>query len=83
MKFIALLLLLTMAPGLWRILRGPSRGDRLLTVQLFGSTGVALVLVFAHLQENPRLLDVALVLATLGVVLPAALIHHLRRSSGG
>ena len=81
MTVLALLLVLTMVIGFWRIIHGPTRGDRLLPVQLFGSTGIALVLMLAHIQEEPRLLDVGLVLATLSVILPAALAEHLRKRS--
>ena len=79
MSLLAVALLLTMIIGLWRIVHGPTRADRLLPVQLFGSTGIALILVIAEIQGNPRLLDVALVLAALSVVLPAALAEHLRK----
>lgn len=41
------LLLLTLIIGLWRVLLGPRRVDRLLAVQLFGTTGAALLLVLA------------------------------------
>lgn len=83
MLALATVLLLTMLIGGWRILRGPSRADRLLPVQLFGSTAIALVLILAQIRDAPRLLDVALVLAVLSVVLPAALVEHLRRREGG
>lgn len=81
MAVLFLLLLLTMTAGIWRIIRGPTRGDRLLPVQLFGSTGIALILMLAHIQGEPRLLDIALVLATLSVILPAALAEHLRKQN--
>ena len=68
-----LLLLLSLAVGLARALRGPSLQDRLLSVQLLGSGGVALLLLLAVLQDLPALLDVSLVLALLAVVAAAAL----------
>ena len=83
MTGLLLLLVLTMMIGFWRVIHGPTRGDRLLPVQLFGSTGIALLLVLAHMQGEPRLLDVALVLATLSVILPAALAEHLRKRNRG
>ncbi len=79
MMILATVLALTMIIGFWRIIHGPTRGDRLLPVQLFGTTGIALLLVIAHAQDKPLLLDVALVLAVLAVVLPAALAEHLRK----
>ena len=47
MAVFAALLLLTLLVGLWRVLLGPGRVDRLLAVQLFGTTGTALLLVLA------------------------------------
>ena len=79
MMILATVLALTMLIGLWRIIRGPTRADRLLPVQLFGTTGIALLLIIAHVRDEPLLLDVALVLAALAVVLPAALAEHLRK----
>jgi multicomponent Na+:H+ antiporter subunit F len=67
------LLLLNLAAGLVRALRGPSLQDRMLSVQLLGSGGVALLMLLAVLQDLPALLDVALVLALLAVVAAAAL----------
>lgn len=83
MTILAAILLLTMLGGLWRVLKGPTRADRLLPVQLFGSTATALLLVLSQAQDEPALRDVALVLAALGVVLPAALSEHLRKSRHG
>jgi multicomponent Na+:H+ antiporter subunit F len=68
-----LLLLLSLAGGLFRALRGPTLQDRMLSVQLLGSGGVALLLLLAVLLELPALLDVSLVLAMLAVVTAVAL----------
>jgi multicomponent Na+:H+ antiporter subunit F len=68
----ALFLALVVVAGLWRVLRGPTDGDRLLAPQLFGTTGVALLLVLADGLGAPSLRDVALVLALLAVLTTAA-----------
>jgi multicomponent Na+:H+ antiporter subunit F len=65
---LVLFLLLNLVGGLVRIARGPSRGDRMLAAQLFGTTGVAVLLVLAEAAEQPALRDVALVFALLAVV---------------
>jgi multicomponent Na+:H+ antiporter subunit F len=67
-----LLLVLTVVAGLWRVVRGPTDADRLLAPQLFGTTGVAALLVAAVRLEAPALRDVALLLALLAVVTSAA-----------
>jgi multicomponent Na+:H+ antiporter subunit F len=58
-------LLVTLAGGLVRIVRGPTRSDRLLAAQLFGTTGTAILLVLAEATASPGLRDVALVFAVL------------------
>ena len=78
MIYLAALLLLTVLAGLWRVLRGPSRADRLVAVQLLGTAGTALLLVLAESQGQPALRDAALVLALLAAVLSAALVQYLR-----
>lgn len=61
-------LFLNLIGGLLRILRGPSRGDRMMAAQLFGTTGVAILLVLAEATGNPSLRDVALVFVVLTIV---------------
>ena len=80
MAVFAALLLLTLLVGLWRVLLGPGGVDRLLAVQLFGTTGTALLLVLAQWQGAPALRDAALVLALLAAIVSAALVQLLRRS---
>ena len=74
-------LLLTMLLGLWRVIKGPALLARLLAVQLFGTTGVALCLVLALVLEQPALRDVALVLAILAAAAPAALVQRLKTNN--
>lgn len=77
MTAFAAALVATMALGLWRVWRGPSRVDRLMAVQLCGTTGTAVLLVLA--EGRPALLDVALVLGLLAATLSIALVQLLRR----
>lgn len=79
MMYLASLLLLTILAGLWRVLRGPSRADRLVAAQLLGTAGTALLLLLAEGQAQPALRDAALVLALLAAVLSAAFVQYLRR----
>jgi len=67
------LLLLTLLIGLARTFIGPSLQDRMLSVQLLGTGGVALLLLMATLFGASALIDVALVLALLAAVAAAAL----------
>ncbi len=63
---IALFLLLNILLGMVRVLRGPSPADRMMAAQLFGTTGVAILLLLAQALAFPALRDVALVFALLG-----------------
>ena len=69
----SLILLLSLGLGLLRVYMGPSLEDRMLSVQLVGTTGVGLLLLFGFLLEMPASVDVALVLALLAAVSVAAL----------
>jgi multicomponent Na+:H+ antiporter subunit F len=79
LEFVALGLLFTLVLGLVRIWRGPSVADRMLAAQLFGTTGVALLLVLAELQQSPPLRDVALVLALLAGMAVLAFVARVWR----
>lgn len=80
MTLVLLLLLFSMLLGLWRVIKGPTLLDRLLTIQLFGSSGVAILLVLSKLLALPALLDVALLIAILAAAAPAALVQRLGKS---
>tara|TARA_R110000824_G_scaffold401627_2_gene613196 strand:+ start:201 stop:446 length:246 start_codon:yes stop_codon:yes gene_type:complete len=77
--WLACILLLSVAAGLWRVWRGPTHADRLMAVQLFGTSGAAILMLLAVSQDQPALLDAALVLALLAAVVCAALVQLLRR----
>jgi multicomponent Na+:H+ antiporter subunit F len=77
LEVIAILLLVSLALGLLRIWRGPGVADRMLAAQLFGTTGVALLLVLAELQRLPALRDIALVLALLAVLAVLAFVARV------
>lgn len=73
---IAIALLLTLVGGLARILRGPTSGDRMLAAQLFGTTGVAVLLLLADALDARALRDVALVFALLAAVLAVTFVKR-------
>ncbi|ETW97992.1 MAG: hypothetical protein ETSY1_20590 [Candidatus Entotheonella factor] len=73
---LAMVLFTTVIAGLVRILRGPTPADRMLAAQLFGTTGVAIILLLSHGLNQPALYDVALVFALLAGV---AILTFVRR----
>jgi multicomponent Na+:H+ antiporter subunit F len=80
---LSLLLLVSLAIGLWRVRRGPTAADRMLVAQLFGTTAVAVLLLLAEGLALPALHDVALVLALLAALAVVAFTRrvHARRAS--
>lgn len=70
-----ILLLANMVAAMGRVFRGPSRADRLMTMQLFGTTGVAILLLLAEWQNQPALRDTALLFVVLAVLIVLALVR--------
>lgn len=69
---LAVFLLLNLLVALIRVARGPTPADRLLAALLFGTTGVAILLLLADAMAQPALVDVALVFALLAAISGAA-----------
>lgn len=68
-----LFLLANLAAGLWRIHRGPTAADRMLSALLFGTTTVAvLLLLLAEWQQAPGLRVVALIFVMLAAIVSIA-----------
>ena len=74
---LAVFLMLNVAASLLRILRGPTAADRMLAAQLFGTTGVAILLLLAEAQAVPALRDVALVFALLAALATVAFVKRV------
>tara|TARA_R110000850_G_scaffold199961_1_gene326090 strand:- start:730 stop:1008 length:279 start_codon:yes stop_codon:yes gene_type:complete len=74
---LALFLLLNLIVGVWRVLRGPTAADRMLTAQLFGTTSVAVMLLLAQATDKPALHDVALVFALLAAVTAVTFVRRV------
>jgi len=73
---VALFLLVNVAAGLVRVIRGPTQADRVVAAQLFGTTGVAILLVLSVAADARPLRDVALIFALLAVVITVAFVKR-------
>ncbi len=73
---LTLFLLANLLAGLWRVLQGPTPADRLLVIQLFGTTAVAILLLQARAVEVDALRDVALVFALLAAITAVAFVRR-------
>lgn len=71
---LALFLVVNLAAGLWRAVRGPTSADRMLAIQLLGTTAVATLLLLAEASGREPIRDVALVLALLAAITALAFV---------
>ncbi|MDO9521315.1 MAG: monovalent cation/H+ antiporter complex subunit F [Pseudohongiella sp.] len=81
MIWLTSIILLTAIAGLWRISHAASTADRLLGIQMLGTTGIAFLLVLAEWQQEAVWRIVALLLALLAAVVTVALVQLLRGQS--
>jgi multicomponent Na+:H+ antiporter subunit F len=72
---LAVFLLLNVLAGLVRVARGPTFADRMLVAQLFGTTGVTVLLVLGADPGRSALRDVALVFAMLAAIAVVAFVQ--------
>lgn len=79
---LAVFLLLNLVVALVRVARGPTPADRLLTALLFGTTGVAILLLLAEAMAQPAFVDAALVFALLAAITGAAFALRAWREEG-
>ncbi len=72
----ALFLLIQLMLGLWRVYLGPAEADRMLAVQLLGTTTVGLLIVLGALLEQRPLMIVALLFALLAFLVAVAFVRR-------
>jgi multicomponent Na+:H+ antiporter subunit F len=63
--WMAAFLVLMVALGLVRVVRGPGRAERMMAAQLLGTGAIGALLLFAAASGEPAAVDVALTLALL------------------
>lgn len=81
---VALFLLANLAVALVRAARGPTAADRMLVALLFGTTGVGILVLLAHVGGRQELVDVALTLALLAAISGVTFVRRAwQRGKGG
>jgi multicomponent Na+:H+ antiporter subunit F len=65
---VALFLLLTVVAGMLRIIIGPTDADRMMAAQLFGTCGLAILLVLGKGMDMAVLMDIALAFSVLAAL---------------
>jgi multicomponent Na+:H+ antiporter subunit F len=78
----AVFVLVTVAIGLVRVLRGPGHVERMMAAQLLGTGGIAVLLLLGAATGDAGVFDVALTLALLAAFATFALVQALMGSDG-
>jgi multicomponent Na+:H+ antiporter subunit F len=79
----ALVILGNIAASLIRVLKGPTRADRMMGAQLIGTGGVAILVLLSMVHQQPGVLDVALLLALLAAFAAVAFVKSLSSHGAG
>lgn len=79
---LATVLLLSVVLGLLRIVWGPTAADRMMAAQLFGTCGVAILLLLARGLGQLVVEDVALVFALLSALATVAFVRRAWEKEG-
>lgn len=79
LPFALLILAMSFLLGLVRVFLGPSDADRMMSVQLVGTTAVALLVLLSQMLDVSAAIDVALVLSLLATVAVIALTRRQPR----
>lgn len=83
LTIIAGVVLVTVAAGLFRVLRGSGDADRMMAAQLAGTGGVAVLLLLAIASATPAVVDVALLLALLAAIASVAFVRDAPATETG
>ena len=75
---VALVLLALFGLGLIQVFRGPTRADRMLAIQLAGTSMVAILLVLAQIMAMPALVDAALIFMLFAALVATAFVRRPR-----
>ncbi|MEX1012106.1 MAG: monovalent cation/H+ antiporter complex subunit F [Waddliaceae bacterium] len=73
--FYAFLIFLSIIGGLYRVLKGPTRADRMLATQICGTSTAAILLLLAFATDRLYLCDIALVFAMLASIVAIAFVQ--------
>ncbi|WP_018953583.1 monovalent cation/H+ antiporter complex subunit F [Thioalkalivibrio sulfidiphilus] len=74
---ISVLLILNILVGLIRVLKGPTAADRMLAAEMFSTSAVVILLLFATATGQDSLVDIALVFALLSAVAVVTFVSRL------
>lgn len=78
---VAAFILANVMVGGLRIVFGPTRADRMLVSQFFGTSAVAILLLLSEAASRPDLRDLAMVFVALAAVTTFAFVHSYASAS--
>jgi len=78
---VAAFILANVLVGGLRIVFGPTRADRMLVSQFFGTSAVAVLLLLSEATSRPDLRDLAMVFVALAAVTTFAFVHSYAKAS--
>lgn len=78
----AVILLALFGLGLIQVFRGPTRADRMLAIQLAGTSMVAILLVLSQILAMPALVDAALIFMLFAALVATAFVRRPRTDEG-
>ena len=81
--WVGLFLLLTVILGIVRIIFGPTVADRMMAAQLFGTSGMAILLVLAQGMDMPELIDIALTFSLLAALATMTFVRRVWYEESG
>ena len=78
-----LFIVLVVAVGLARVLRGPGDAERIMATQLLGTGGIALIMIVAVVANRPAMIDAGLILALLAAFAGLAFVRAIDAGDDG
>ncbi|WP_299202420.1 K+/H+ antiporter subunit F [uncultured Amphritea sp.] len=76
---VSVLVCVSLALNLWRLLKGPSRPDRILALDTMYINSIALIILFGISSSTSLYFEAALLIAMLGFVSTAAMCKYILR----
>ncbi len=73
------LLSIAIALPVFRLVRGPSLPDRVVALDLMGTTAIAIFATYALINDQPAFLDAALVVGLIGFIGTIAFAYYTER----
>jgi multicomponent Na+:H+ antiporter subunit F len=74
-------LMLSVALVFFRFLRGPSMGDRVISLDLLITIGIAIIAAYSIISDQPAFLDIALILALISFLGTIAYSYYLEKKT--